>query len=172
MVLTAPCTLHQEVSQASCCSPPELHCCCCLAACQLHTLMSSAALQVAAQCGVMKLASSLNVILVEHIRLMLPQLRSAIDEALEMRLAELRLYGDPLVGSASTSRWVQTCLFQGPVVLEAILAACLTTGLCLQTGDSSALQEPASLQPLTCKMSLLSSYAASEQAIGAICKAG
>ena len=71
--------------------------------------MSSAALQVAAQCGVMKLASSLNVILVEHIRLMLPQLRSAIDEALEKRLAELRLYGDPLVGSASTSRWVQTC---------------------------------------------------------------
>ena len=64
---------------------------------------------MAAQCGVMKLASSLNAILVEHIRLMLPQLRSAIDEALEKRMAELRLYGDPLVGSASTSRWVQTC---------------------------------------------------------------
>ena len=99
------------LSWASCCSPDGWHCFpSCLAACHHHTMMSSAALQVAAQCGVMRLASSLNVILVEHIRLMLPQLRSAIDEALEKRLAELRLYGDPLVGSASTSRWVPTCL--------------------------------------------------------------
>ena len=107
--------------------------------------MSSAAVQVAAQCGVTKLASSLNTILVEHIRLMLPQLRSAIDEALEKRLAELRLYGDPLVGSASTSRWVQTCTPSRACSSDSRLAACLAAGLYLQTGCSPALQIPSSL---------------------------
>ena len=97
----------------------------------------------------MKLASSLNAILVEHIRLMLPQLRSAIDEALEKRLAELRLYGDPLVGSASTSRWVQACLSPSTLLSEIGLAACLTTGPCLQTDDSFALHMPASLPAAT-----------------------
>eukprot|EP00198_Chlamydomonas_reinhardtii_P007892 XP_001697229.1 dynamin-related GTPase [Chlamydomonas reinhardtii] len=50
---------------------------------------------VAAHCGVPTLARRLNVILVEHIRGLLPGLKRRIHEALEVRNAELRALGDP-----------------------------------------------------------------------------
>lgn len=50
---------------------------------------------VAGQCGTANLARRLNVILVEHIRLLLPNLRRKIADALDSRIAELKLYGEP-----------------------------------------------------------------------------
>lgn len=48
------------------------------------------------QCGVGNLAKRINVILGNHIKQMLPNLRRQINEALEARSAELRSYGDAL----------------------------------------------------------------------------
>jgi dynamin 1-like protein len=58
--------------------------------------------EVLSQCGVGNLARRINVILGNHIRLMLPSLRRQITEALEAKTAELRRYGPPLdLGSES-----------------------------------------------------------------------
>eukprot|EP00879_Flechtneria_rotunda_P015506 GHRR01016216.1.p1 GENE.GHRR01016216.1~~GHRR01016216.1.p1 ORF type:complete len:589 (+),score=198.40 GHRR01016216.1:203-1969(+) len=52
--------------------------------------------EVSAQCGTGNLARRINVILGNHIRLMLPTLRKQIAEALDTRSAELKGYGPPL----------------------------------------------------------------------------
>lgn len=59
---------------------------------------------VTAHCGLHNLAKALNHILVEHIRALLPSLKASIEEMLDKRFHELKLYGDPLNGqSAGTS---------------------------------------------------------------------
>lgn len=58
--------------------------------------------EVSRQCGVGNLARRINVILGNHIRLMLPTLRRQITEALDAKTAELKEYGPPLdLGSES-----------------------------------------------------------------------
>eukprot|EP00775_Hariotina_reticulata_P001703 gene1703-2048_t len=52
--------------------------------------------EVLSQCGVGNLARRINVILGNHIRLMLPSLRRQITEALETKTSELKRYGPPL----------------------------------------------------------------------------
>ena len=59
---------------------------------------------VIAQCGTPVLARTLNRILVDHIRGVLPQLRGHIEEALDRRLEELRIYGDAPPGHTSAAR--------------------------------------------------------------------
>lgn len=49
---------------------------------------------MASQCGVSNLAINLNQILIDHIRHILPNLKSQINKELETRLSELELYGD------------------------------------------------------------------------------
>ncbi|KAJ9521046.1 hypothetical protein QJQ45_022772 [Haematococcus lacustris] len=51
---------------------------------------------VLSHCGVTQLARRLNLLLVDHIRVLLPGLRRAIAEQLESRAAELRALGAPL----------------------------------------------------------------------------
>ncbi|KAK9803596.1 hypothetical protein WJX72_003244 [[Myrmecia] bisecta] len=60
--------------------------------------------EVAAQCGIANLARSLNRILVEHIRTLLPTLRGHIEQALDKRIAELRVYGDMPPGQSGAAR--------------------------------------------------------------------
>ena len=53
-------------------------------------------LEVASQCGTPALARALNRILVEHIRSVLPTLRTKLEDALSRRVVELQVYGvDP-----------------------------------------------------------------------------
>ena len=63
-------------------------------------------MDVLGQCGTANLARSLNRILVDHIRHLLPRLRQQIDDALQKRAAELRVYGDQPPGSTGIARWV------------------------------------------------------------------
>ena len=51
------------------------------------------------------LARSLNVILVDHIKSMLPALRSKMEDAIAARQRELRLYGDAPPGNTNAARW-------------------------------------------------------------------
>lgn len=62
--------------------------------------------EVSKQCGVGNLARRINVILGNHIRLMLPTLRRQITEALEAKTAELKEYGPPLDLDSESARWV------------------------------------------------------------------
>ena len=59
---------------------------------------------VAAQCGLHNLAKALNHILVEHIKALLPSLKTSIEEMLDKHFHELKLYGDPLNGQSSGTR--------------------------------------------------------------------
>ncbi|KAK9840112.1 hypothetical protein WJX74_003564 [Apatococcus lobatus] len=61
-------------------------------------------MDVLGQCGTANLARSLNRILVDHIRHLLPRLRQQIDDALQKRAAELRIYGDQPPGSTGIAR--------------------------------------------------------------------
>ena len=61
--------------------------------------------EVGSQCGTANLARTLNRILVEHIRSLLPSLRSAIEDALDKRAAELMSYGEAPVGDTNASRY-------------------------------------------------------------------
>ncbi|GAB4823382.1 hypothetical protein N2152v2_010428 [Parachlorella kessleri] len=61
-------------------------------------------LEVALQCGVANLARALNQILVDHIRTMLPSLRSKIEDAVGSRQKELRMYGDAPPGNTNAAR--------------------------------------------------------------------
>ena len=61
--------------------------------------------EVGSQCGTANLARTLNRILVEHIRSLLPSLRSAIEDALDKRAAELMTYGEAPVGDTNASRY-------------------------------------------------------------------
>eukprot|EP00887_Chlorella_sp_A99_P006729 scaffold3.g6729.t1 len=61
-------------------------------------------LEVASQCGVGHLARSLNQILVDHIRTMLPSLRGRMEDAIAGRQAELRLYGEAPPGNSPAAR--------------------------------------------------------------------
>lgn len=61
-------------------------------------------LEVASQCGIGHLARSLNQILVEHIRTMLPSLRTRMEEAISLRQVELRRYGESPPGSTPAAR--------------------------------------------------------------------
>lgn len=60
---------------------------------------------VAAHCGLHNLAKALNHILVEHIRALLPSLKTSIEEMLDKRFHELKLYGDPMSGQSAGSRY-------------------------------------------------------------------
>lgn len=64
-------------------------------------------MDVLGQCGTANLARSLNRILVDHIRHLLPRLRQQIDDALQKRAAELRIYGDQPPGSTGIARSVR-----------------------------------------------------------------
>ena len=59
---------------------------------------------VANQCGLQNLAKALNHILVEHIRTLLPSLKSSVEDMLAKRFHELKLYGDPLNGQSAGSK--------------------------------------------------------------------
>lgn len=59
---------------------------------------------VTAHCGLHNLAKALNHILVEHIRALLPSLKTSIEEMLDKRFHELKLYGDPLNGQSAGTR--------------------------------------------------------------------
>ena len=59
---------------------------------------------MASQCGTPALARALNRILVEHIRSVLPSLRTRLEDALGKRVAELQLYGAAPPGSTSAQR--------------------------------------------------------------------
>ncbi len=63
-------------------------------------------MDVLGQCGTAHLARSLNRILVDHIRHLLPRLRRQIEDALDKRAAELRIYGDHPPGSSGLARSV------------------------------------------------------------------
>ena len=60
---------------------------------------------VTAHCGLHNLAKALNHILVEHIRALLPSLKTSIEEMLDKRFHELKLYGDPMSGQSAGSRF-------------------------------------------------------------------
>ncbi|WIA15453.1 hypothetical protein OEZ85_002099 [Tetradesmus obliquus] len=60
--------------------------------------------EVVKQCGVGNLAKRINVILGNHIRLMLPTLRRQINEALEAKSAELKSYGPALDLDSESAR--------------------------------------------------------------------
>ncbi|KAF6266399.1 P-loop containing nucleoside triphosphate hydrolase protein [Scenedesmus sp. NREL 46B-D3] len=60
--------------------------------------------EVTKQCGVGNLAKRINVILGNHIRLMLPTLRRQINEALEAKSAELKSYGPALDLDSESAR--------------------------------------------------------------------
>ena len=60
---------------------------------------------VAAHCGLHNLAKALNHILVDHIRALLPSLKASIEDLLDKRFHELKLYGDPLSGQSADSRY-------------------------------------------------------------------
>eukprot|EP00884_Botryococcus_braunii_P002074 jgi/Botrbrau1/11868/Bobra.126_2s0004.2 len=59
---------------------------------------------VLGQCGMPALARCLNRILVEHIRATLPDLRSSLEQALEARRGELKIYGDAPPGQTGAAR--------------------------------------------------------------------
>lgn len=59
---------------------------------------------VTAHCGLHNLAKALNHILVEHIRALLPSLKTSIEDMLDKRFHELKLYGDPMSGQSAGSR--------------------------------------------------------------------
>eukprot|EP01025_Chloroclados_australasicus_P048702 TRINITY_DN5525_c0_g1_i1.p1 TRINITY_DN5525_c0_g1~~TRINITY_DN5525_c0_g1_i1.p1 ORF type:complete len:875 (+),score=94.34 TRINITY_DN5525_c0_g1_i1:191-2626(+) len=59
--------------------------------------------EVAALCGIANLARRLNIILVEHIRTILPDLRAAIEDARVQRKAELARYGGENAGANTTT---------------------------------------------------------------------
>jgi Dynamin central region len=59
---------------------------------------------VLGQCGMPALARCLNRILVEHIRATLPDLRSSLEQALEARRSELKIYGDAPPGQTGAAR--------------------------------------------------------------------
>lgn len=59
---------------------------------------------VTAHCGLHNLAKALNHILVEHIRALLPSLKTSIEEMLDKRFHELKLYGDPMSGQSAGFR--------------------------------------------------------------------
>lgn len=60
---------------------------------------------VPAHCGLHNLAKALNHILVEHIRALLPSLKTSIEDMLDKRFHELKLYGDPMSGQSAGSRF-------------------------------------------------------------------
>ena len=51
------------------------------------------------------LARTLNAILVDHIRALLPSLRVHLEESAERRAKELAVLGDAPPGSTSAARW-------------------------------------------------------------------
>ncbi len=64
------------------------------------------------QCGVANLARALNQILVDHIRTMLPSLRSKIEDAVGSRQKELRMYGDAPPGNTNAARYASFHAFR------------------------------------------------------------
>ena len=69
-----------------------------------HRHCLCAARQVASQCGVPALARTLNAILVDHIRALLPSLRVHLEESAERRAKELAVLGDAPPGNTSAAR--------------------------------------------------------------------
>ena len=59
---------------------------------------------VSHQCGTANLAKSLNRILVDHIRGLLPKLRATIEKEMDDRAAELISYGEAPVGDTSAAK--------------------------------------------------------------------
>lgn len=59
---------------------------------------------VSSQCGFANLAKSLNRILVDHIRGLLPGLRATIEKEMDERAAELISYGEAPVGDTSAAK--------------------------------------------------------------------
>lgn len=72
---------------------------------------------VPAHCGLHNLAKALNHILVEHIRALLPSLKTSIEEMLDKRFHELKLYGDPLNGQSAGTRYCGIHLTPGQAVM-------------------------------------------------------
>ena len=66
--------------------------------------LSCALQQVASQSGVPALARTLNAILVDHIRALLPSLRVHLEESAERRAKELAVLGDAPPGNTSAAR--------------------------------------------------------------------
>jgi len=66
--------------------------------------LSCAPQQVSSQCGVPALARTLNAILVDHIRALLPSLRVHLEESAERRAKELAVLGDAPPGNTSAAR--------------------------------------------------------------------
>ena len=62
--------------------------------------------EVKHQCGIANLAKNLNSILVDHIRGLLPGLRSTIEKELDNQVEELMGYGDAPVDDSVASRCV------------------------------------------------------------------
>lgn len=60
--------------------------------------------EVRHQCGIANLAKSLNSILVEHIKTLLPKLRSTIEAELDNQVEELMGYGEAPVDNTPASR--------------------------------------------------------------------
>ena len=90
-----------------------------------------------AHCGLHNLAKALNHILVEHIRALLPSLKTSIEDMLDKRFHELKLYGDPLSGQSAGTRYalllmchntryaMQPCSTRSLVVVLWVLLLCL-----------------------------------------------
>ena len=64
-------------------------------------------LEVASQCGTPALARALTRILVDHIRAVLPHLRSRLEDALSRRVVELQVYGAEPPGHTSAQKYVR-----------------------------------------------------------------
>lgn len=73
---------------------------------------------VPAHCGLHNLAKALNHILVEHIRALLPSLKTSIEEMLDKRFHELKLYGDPLNGQSAGTRYCSNQFTSGQAVVQ------------------------------------------------------
>lgn len=61
-------------------------------------------LEVASQCGTPALARALNRILVDHIRIVLPHLRTRLEDALGRRRVELQVYGAEPPGHSNAQK--------------------------------------------------------------------
>ena len=60
--------------------------------------------QVLSQCGIPALAKTLNAILVDHIRALLPSLRVHLEESRDRRAKELAVLGEAPPGHTSAAR--------------------------------------------------------------------
>ena len=79
---------------------------------------------MASQCGTPALARALNRILVDHIRAVLPSLRTKLEEALGKRTAELGMYGSAPPGSTSAQRCVELGSLDALYACVVPIAAC------------------------------------------------